>query len=232
MLAKTYTTTNQEKLEYLKSVDIFQDLTEAEIHELDQLTKMCMYSSGHLFYMPEDPGEILFILKKGRVQLYRVSPDGRKLVLATLMPGTIFGHMAMIGQRMHNTFAEAVDECRICIMSRADLEELVMYKPQVALRLLDAVGQRLVEVEQRFEDIAFRRMPARLSRLLLQLSEEHDSHILKGYTHQMLADTLGTYRETTTQTLNDFKGQGVIALGRKTIEILDPGALEGIAADS
>jgi CRP/FNR family transcriptional regulator, cyclic AMP receptor protein len=224
-------TVRNEKYHYLREVDIFQDLSDDEIHEISEMTRMCLYENNHIFYMPDDPGEILFILKHGRVQLYRISPDGRKLVFATLAPGAIFGHMGMIGQRMHNTFAEAVGKCKICIMNRQDVEELLLAKPVVALRILDAVGNRLIDAEQRFEDIAFRRMPARLARLILQLLEEQgQDNMLKGFTHQQLADMLGTYRETTTQTLNDFKQQGVILLGRKHIEVLDIAELEAIAA--
>lgn len=221
-----------EKFYHLREVDIFQDLSDQEVKEIGEMTRMCLYPSSHLFYMPDDPGEVLFILKQGRVQLYRISPDGRKLVFATLQAGAIFGHMGMIGQRMHNTFAEAVGDVKICIMNRADLEELLLAKPIVALRILESVGNRLVEAEQRFEDIAFRRMPARIARLLLQLVEEQGTDgVLKGYTHQQLADMLGTYRETITQTLNEFKQQGLIQLGRKKIEILDIKALTDITED-
>jgi len=229
--ARTIDDIQGEKFHYLREVDIFQDLTDSEIQEISAMTRMCLYSSNHIFYMPDDPGEILFILKQGRVQLYRISPDGRKLVFTTLQSGAIFGHMGMIGQRMHNTFAEAVGDCKICIMSRQDLEELLLAKPVVALRILDAVGNRLIETEQRFEDIAFRRMPARIARLILHLLESQGGgHMLKGFTHQQLADMLGTYRETTTQTLNDFKNDGVIRLGRKSIEVVDLDQLEAVAA--
>jgi CRP/FNR family cyclic AMP-dependent transcriptional regulator len=140
--------------------------------------------------------------------------------------------MGMLGQRMHNTFAESVGESKICIMNRQDVEQLLLAKPVVALRILEAVGNRLADAEQRFEDIAFRRMPARIARLILQLLDEHsETHVLKGFTHQQLADMLGTYRETTTQILNDLKGQGIIRLGRKTIEVLDLEQLELVAQD-
>lgn len=233
LLTKNHGTTPDEKYHYLREVDIFQDLTHQELIEVSDMTRMCLYPTNHIFYMPDDPGEVLFILKQGRVQLYRISPDGRKLVFATLQPGAIFGHMGMIGQRLHNTFAEAVGECKICIMSRSDLEDLLLAKPVVALRILDAVGNRLIEAEQRFEDIAFRRMPARIARLILQLVEEHgDGRVLKGYTHQHLADMLGTYRETTTQILNDLKQRGMIRLGRKTIEVLDYSKLSELGEES
>ena len=122
----------EEKFFYMREVDIFQDLSDAEVEAISEMTRMCMYSTNHIIYMQDDNGENLFILKKGRVQLYRISPDGRKLVFATLQPGAIFGHMGMIGQRLHNTFAESVGEVKLCIMNRPDIEELLLAKPVVA----------------------------------------------------------------------------------------------------
>ncbi len=70
---------------------------------------------------------------------------------------------------MHNTFAEAVDDCLICVMSRTDLERLILNKPQVALRILEITGKRLREAEERLENMAFKGIPARLASLLLRL---------------------------------------------------------------
>jgi CRP-like cAMP-binding protein len=64
-----------------------------------------------------------------------------------------------------------------------------------------------------------------LAALLLRLHEEQGDSI-GGYTHQDLAEAVGTYRETITQTLNDFKAKGLIEIGRKRIDILDPNGLE------
>jgi len=180
--------------------------------------------------MPEDSGEVLFLLKKGRVQLYRIAPNGKKLVVATLGPGSIFGEMSMVGQGMHNTFAEAIDECILCVMSRSDVERLVREKPDVAFRFVEAMGERLSQLETRLEDIAFKSIPARLASLLLQIDEEQGgSHVVTGYTHQDFSEMLGTYRETVTQTLNDFKAEGTIEIGRKKVTLLDIPALQEVS---
>ena len=218
-----------EKFGYLQMVDVFQDLTEAEIEEIDRATTMSACRKGKIFYMPEDTTEVLFLLKQGRVQLYRISPDGKKLVIATIGPGSIFGEMALIGQGMHNTFAESIEECVLCVMSRDDVEQLLMSKPMVALRIFEVMGRRLREAETRLEEIATKGIPARLASLLLQLAEEKGSDMIVGLTHQDLGEQIGTYRETTTQTLNSFKTQGLIEIGRKRITILDHEALERVA---
>jgi CRP/FNR family cyclic AMP-dependent transcriptional regulator len=220
----------QQKIEYLQMVDIFHGLSKAEMQEMDRTTTMSTCRKGRIFYQPEDTSEVLFILKKGRVQLYRISPGGKKLVVSTIGAGTIFGEMAIIGQRMHNTFAEAVENCLLCVMSRRDVERLILGKPSVALRIMDLMAKRLNEVETRLEDMAFKSIPARLALLLLRLREEQGDTIY-GYTHQDLADAVGTYRETTTQTLNEFKSQNLIDIGRKRIDILDPTGLELVTSE-
>jgi len=218
-----------DKLGYLSDIELFQDLSPKEMAELDRVTTITNVPKGRVFYQPEEMGEVLFIIKKGQVQLYRISPEGKKLVISTLGPGTLFGEMALLGQQMHNTFAEAVEDCQICVMSRTDLERLILNKPQVALRVLEVTGKRLREAETRLEDLAFKGIPARLASLLLRLSEERGTRTIVGLTHQNLAETVGTYRETATLVLNDLKAQGLIDIGRKRITILDPERLQAVA---
>lgn len=104
-------------------------------------------------------------------------------------------------------------------------------KPEVALRFMESLGTRLNEVEQQLESIAFKSIPARLASLLLRLADEAqgEGNLVKGYTHQDLGEMLGTYRETITQTLNDFKSEGLIEIGRKKIMLEDRDRLEELA---
>lgn len=220
-----------EKMRYLSELTVFQDLSPREMEELNRITTMSTMPKGRVFYRPEEPGEVLFILKEGRVQLYRISPEGKKLVITTLGPHTLFGEMALLGAKLHNTFAEAVEECLICVMSRTDLERLILSKPQVALRLLEITGPRLRAAEERLENMAFKGIPARLASLLLRLAGEQGSDTIVGMTHQDLAESVGTYRETATQVLNDLKADGLIDIGRKRITILDRPRLVDVAEE-
>jgi CRP-like cAMP-binding protein len=218
-----------EKIGYLRMVDIFQDLTEAEMEEVDRVTTMSTCRRGKILYMPEDTSEVLFLLKEGRIQLYRISPDGKKLVIATLGPGAVFGEMALIGQGMHNTFAEAVEDCLLYVMNRDEVERMLVTKPKVALRIFETLGKRLKEAEMRLEELAFKGIPARLASLLLQIAKDQGSETITGLTHQDLGEQIGTYRETTTQTLNAFKSEGLIDIGRKRIRIIDRDGLQAVA---
>jgi CRP-like cAMP-binding protein len=221
--------TPKNKAGFLSDMELFQDLSVRDMEEIDRITTISAVKKGKVFYRPEETGEVLFILKKGRVQLYRISPEGKKLVIASLGAGTLFGEMALLGQQMHNTFAEAAEDCQICVMSRKDLERLILSKPQIGLRVLDITGRRLRDAEERLETMTFKGIPARLASLLLRLAAERESNEVVGFTHQDLAESVGTYRETATQVLNDLKNQGLIEIGRKRIVILNPEGLMAIA---
>ena len=219
-----------QKGQYLSEVEIFQGLSDREMEDVMRVTTMTNVPKGRVFW-PSEMGEVLFILKKGKVQIYRLNLDGKKLVIATLGPGSIFGEMTLTGQRMYDAFVETVEDSLICIISRSDLERLITDKPQIALRLLDIMGRRLYEMEKRLEELAFKKIPARLAALLLRLREEQGD-LIRGYTHQDLADMVGTYRETITQVLNEMKAAGVIDIKRKSIQILDLEGLRELAESS
>ena len=220
----------ENKINFLSNIQVFRDLTPNELAAMDKQITMSTCESGRIFYTPNDSGEVLFLLKRGRVQLYRIAPNGKKLVVATLGPGAIFGEMSLVGQGMHNTFAQAVGECLLCVMGRSDVERIIRDKPDVAFRFVEALGSRLKYLESRLEDIAFRSIPARLSSLLLQLAvEQGHGTFIAGYTHQNLGEMLGTYRETVTQTLNEFKANGLIEIGRKRVILKDVPRLQLLA---
>ncbi|HLG18134.1 MAG TPA: Crp/Fnr family transcriptional regulator [Blastocatellia bacterium] len=217
-----------QKTAYLSAMRIFRDLSPNDMKMIVDSTVMTTATKGKMIYMPGETGEVLFLLKKGSVRLYRLSSEGRKLIVQTVGPMTFFGEMAVVGQNMQDLFAEAAEECLICVMSRPDVERLILSKPQVGLRILEEIGQRMHEVQERLGDTAFKGIPARVASLLLRLSNE-GAQPIKGITHQDLADTIGVYRETVTNALDSLQDQRIIQVKRKEVVILDAQKLQGVA---
>ncbi|MGH2531449.1 MAG: Crp/Fnr family transcriptional regulator [Thermomicrobiales bacterium] len=213
----------KEKLGHLLETEVFSPLTGEERTWLAESTTMVTCEKGRVFYTPDEPGEVVFILKRGRVELYRLAADGRKLVVATLGPHTIFGEMGLIGQKMYGCYAEAAEDCLICVLSRTDLQALVRRNPDVGLRLLAELGNRLQQREAELESLAFRGVPARLAALLLQEMDAYGT--VSGYSHQELAERLGAYRETVSQVLGRFRNERLVAVEPRRIRILDEAGL-------
>lgn len=219
-----------EKIAYLSAMTIFRDLSPEQIKMIEGATVMTTAPKGRIIYMPGETGEALFLLKRGSVHLYRLSSEGRKLIVQTVGPMTFFGQMASFGQSMQDVFAEAAEESLLCVMGRADLERLILSKPQVALRMLEEVGQRMHDAQERLGESAFKGIPARAASLLLRLSDGGAREI-SGMSHQDLADWLGVYRETITNTLDKLRNEGLIEISRKKIEILDVERLRAAAEE-
>jgi CRP-like cAMP-binding protein len=215
-----------DKLAYLSEVDIFQDLSPEEVAALGTRAPMKRVEAGTTLYSAEQPTEVLFILKEGRVRLYRLLADGRMLTTAVLEEGAIFGEMVLLGQNLQDSFAEAVTSCLLCLMSRNDVKTLLLGDPRIAFRIAETLGRRLIETEHRLLDVAFKRVPARLAALLVQHARRSPAsifthHLEVHYTHEELADLVGTHRETVTRVLNDFRARRLIELQRGTIVLLD-----------
>ncbi len=218
------------KVAYLSETDLFQDMDARDLEQLERGTAMTSCQRGTVFYTPGETGEVLFILKKGRVNLYRMTTEGKKLVTATVEPGTVFGEMSMIGQGMVDSFAEASEDCTLCVMSRTDVERLIREQPSVSLRLLQLLATRLDAAEERLADVAYKSVPARIATTLLRLSGDAGDAVK--LSHQDIADMVGTYRETATRILNELRAEGLIELKRMRIDIVDAGRLEDVAADA
>jgi CRP-like cAMP-binding protein len=215
------------KVDYLSETDLFQDMTARDLEQLERSTTMTTCSRGTVFYTPGETGEVLFILKQGRVSLYRMTAEGKKLVTATVEPGTVFGEMSLIGQGMVDSFAEAADDCTLCVMSRIDVEQLLRDHPSVSIRLLELLARRLDAAEERLADVAYKSVPARIAITLLRLSGDRGAPVR--LSHQDIADMVGTYRETATRILNEMRSEGLVELKRMLIEIVDRNGLEKLA---
>lgn len=230
----TVTRFEPEKSIYLKDIDILRDLTQDEIDAIGKRAPMQRVKPGTIFYSPEQSAEVLFILKEGRVRLYHLSPDGKELTTAILDAGTIFGEMAMMGQRLHESFAEAMSACVLCLMSREDVKVLLLSDPRIAARIAEILGNRLIETQRRLSDFAFKNIPQRLASVLLEHAQPPKRRIFSAtnaelevpYTHEAMGTMVGTHRETITKILNEFRGQGLIELKRGRVLILDREGLQ------
>jgi CRP-like cAMP-binding protein len=214
----------EQKREYLRKQEIFRDLSPEDMVTVEHQTEMFTCPKGRIVYSQEDEAEALFLLKRGRVQLYRLTPSGKRLELATIEPGTFFGEMPLLGESLRHAFAEAAEDSLICVMSRPDVERLIREKPAVALRMIEALSRRLALSEARLEELAYKSVAARIAAVLVRLGEGSDGQCV-AVTHQELGDMVGALRETVTKTLDAFRADGLVELSRGRIQLRDVAGL-------
>ncbi|MGH3737801.1 MAG: Crp/Fnr family transcriptional regulator [Micromonosporaceae bacterium] len=218
----------------MSEVDIFADLSAPEMDAIAAAAPMRTYAAGELLYSPHNPVHTLFILKRGRVRVFRIAGDGRALTTAIITPGTIFGEMVLLGQHMYDNYAEAIDEAVVCVMSREDVQRFLLSDPRIAARITTILGERLIEMERRLSDTVFKSVPQRVAGTLCTLARQQrlGRATQVRLTHEQLAALVGASRETTTKILNELSHQGLVTLGRGRITILDTAGLAAEAGDT
>ena len=225
----------EEQVRLLSMVDIFEPLSREELVEIGRRTPDIHLGQGEIFCAPEDRGERLFLLKEGRVQVYEVDSEGRELTLSVAEGGTILGEMALTGQRLKGVYLKALESSVVCALKRRDLERLILIKPEVGLRLVRYLSERLRETEIRLAEFAHKDVSARLASQLLRLVESEGVVTGEGYriptryTHEQLATIIGSRRAPVTRAFSKLREEGVVELENRHIYVLDLEALERAA---
>ena len=231
-----------EQVELLSGVDIFEGFSKEEVREIlrDLLRRNAEINlqAGEVFYAPREPDGKLFILKQGRVRIYKME-GSREFTLEMVDAGTIFGEVAFTPHRLRDAYAEAMEPSILLAMERADVEHLIQEKPLVGLRMIRLLSERLHYYETRMEDVILKGVPARLASLILFLIESEgesegvqvpgEIRIPTRYTHEHLGTMIGANREAVTRAFGRLQDDGAIQLRRRIIYVSDVEALERAA---
>lgn len=225
-----------EKIGLLSEVALFAGLSEADMQAIGHATTMTHCSRGQQIMAPDDPPDRIHIIKKGRVRVYRMSPEGKQLTLDIYEKGTILGDMDLLGQDpLPEAYAEALDDGVVCTITPDELKRLIERYPSVGLNIIRHLSGRLQSAERELEAMAYQRVDQRLARKLLDLGQRFGISTARGtliqarLTQQELAEMIGTTRETLAHTLGDFRRSGLLEASRHNVVIRDAERLADIA---
>jgi CRP-like cAMP-binding protein len=215
---------------YRDSPDLTQALTalRAEDPAFNKVVCIRHLDRGSVVATSDDLADKMYVLMSGKVNMVCTNNEGRRLVIASLEPGAIFGEGALDNPGDPSVFVEAVEPVSVWVIPAGEARSLTMQYPILGWGLLQTYGRRLMQVENSLEDVAYKKLPERLAALLLEMGGYQDGEI-RGISHQALADHLGTYRETVSAILRDFKRQQLVELGYRRINIVDSETLKEVA---
>jgi CRP-like cAMP-binding protein len=217
-------------------VDVLEPLSGQEIEDLAGQLSYVHLEKGELFYGPEDQTEKLFLLQKGKVRMFRTTPDGREFTLAVVESGTVFGEMALTVQQLEGAYAQAMEASDAAYMLHQHLERLVLEKPEVGLKIMQVLSERLRRYETRLEDVAMKDVHSRLASIIVLLTESEGVRTGTGYripshyTHERLGTMIGTKRAAVTRAFGVLQDEGVVELRRRLIYVTDIEGLKRAAA--
>jgi len=216
-------------VELLARVPAFATLERSDLERIAQVAVPRQFAPGQAVFREGDASDTCYIVREGRARATHEHGDGRTITLATFGPGDIFGELAMFEDERRSATVEAIEPTSVVAVLGPDMRALMREHPEIATRLVIALGRRLREANQRLSRQSFQTVQSRVAAVLSELvaqkgSESHE--VLVTATQADLAQLAGSSRESASRFLAVLERAGVISQGRGRLVVHDPEALK------
>ena len=211
-------------------VPVFAGLSADDQRRVEALARPTRLKPGETAYSAGDPRSQLMVLHTGRLKVFRLSPDGSEQIVRVLGPGDFTGEGAVLSGQRPEDHAVALDESRLCVFRHEDLEALIRAHPEIGLRMLAVVSERLSDAEHRLHSLTSRDVESRLAEYLLGLPGTWRAGVFAvtlPLAKKDVASLLDTTPESFSRALRGLAEQGLIALGAgRSVTIAEPDRLQ------
>lgn len=222
------------RLKIIGRLPFFKHLPAQSIAEINALFHDRSFPAAQPIYFEGDAAQYLYLIAMGRVRLVRNTSAGREVVLDILHGGEYFGNLKALGADAYGEAAVTQTDCCILQISTDDFEGILQRYPDVALKVLGAVGRRLEESRELIQQLSTytveQRLASALLRLATRLGEAQDEDVLiqLPLSRQDLAAMTGATVESVSRIMSRFGRQALIRSGRKWVAVADRKGLEGL----
>jgi CRP/FNR family transcriptional regulator len=219
-----------ETSDLLARTEVFGGLEERELREVAQVAVPRRWERGEVIFREGDEGDTCYLIREGAVILTRDHQD-RTIALAELRAGGMFGELAMFRHELRSATAEAVEATSAVALLAPDVERLVRTNPDIALKLLAALSERVQRTNERLLQQSFQTVAGRVAGALLsqvvarQADGAPESDVLVQATQAEIANLAGTSRESASRFLATLEREGVVSLGRGKVTVHEPARL-------
>ncbi len=212
---------------YLKDCDLFTFVNDVEVRRLESLSRTRSFKRNERIYLPDDLADAVLLVVKGRVKIYHVTPDGKQSILNFIDAGELFGELSLFGSEDRQEFAEAIENTTVVLIPKTAMLSLMSSHSHLCVGITKLIGVRRQRIERRLRNLLFRSNRERVIHLLIEMAEKYGTHSVDGLelgiklSHQEMASTIGSTRETVTVMLGQLQTEGVIKIARRRITITD-----------
>lgn len=216
----------------MRGSNYFCNLKEENLRIFESFKITNSYSKGSTLYMQGQNSNGVYILCQGRVKLSTCSKDGKVIILHVAEPGEILGLSSAVANTVHLATAEVIEPCQVNFVKTEDFLLFLKQNPEACLSAVKQLGQKYQTAYFQICSLGLSNSVAdRLASLFLTWCKEtchgHDPvHLKISYTHEEIAQMIGTSRETVTRLLKDFKERKLISLKGSDLIIHDKRMLE------
>jgi CRP-like cAMP-binding protein len=213
-----------DKLGFMRRLNLFEQMGEAEVEQISRELKM-RHCRAHQTVFEGSPDRV-YLLKAGRVRIYRLTPDGEDVTTDMLEPGHLFGLSALFGSSSEDLSAEALEDSYVCEAGAQDFLGILAHHPLMMARVMMAMAKQMFRLERTIESLAREPVDSRLARLLIELSGSGqrlpEGSLLQAITRDDMAKICVTTRESVSRTLSDWSRDGIVELRGRRVLIPDP----------
>jgi CRP/FNR family transcriptional regulator len=209
----------------LKLYPVLQAMPPAQLEQLLSQARPLALAAGTVVFDERRPCQGFPMLLSGSIKVVKSAASGRELQLYRVEPGEscILTSSCLLGNAAYSARGVAERDLELLVLPPAVFQRLLETHEPFRKFVFSLFSERLAELMQLVEEVAFRKLDQRLAALLLSRGRRIQT------THQALADELGSVREIISRLLKSFAGQGLVALSREQVEVLDPAGLKRIA---
>jgi CRP/FNR family transcriptional regulator len=221
-----------EMIEYIAGLSLFEGLPLEQHRELALIVREQSLDRGELIFSEGDEGNGFYVVRDGRVKVFKLSPEGKEQILHIFGPGDPFGEVAAFAGQHFPAYAEALEASRVLFFPKTALADLIARNPSVAMSMLAVLSIRLRRFANLIEDLSLKEVPGRLAAYLLYLSQRSDqsTDLVLDITKGQLASLLGTIPETLSRILAKMVKQELIAVDGPHITLLNLERLQELAS--
>ncbi len=188
------------------------------------------YAAGESVFEAGEPADRFFLVVRGRVKVFRISPRGGEQILHVFGPGVPFGEAAMWAGGCFPAYAQALEPAALFILPRAALRSAFAANPDLAIGMMAGLSQKLRGFVQLVDDLSLKEVPARLASALLDEAKRAGADRFRlRRTKAELAASLGTIPETLSRGLRKLQDAGVLSVRGPEISVLKPAELRKLA---
>ncbi len=220
---------SEETIALLRRVPVFSALSVDELERVARVAMQRRFEAGEVVFKEGDEGSTCYIVRSGRARAIREHPDGRSITLAHFGPGDIFGEMAMLDDERRSATVETTEGTQAIAILSTDMHRLLREYPDISIKLIAALGQRLRETNERLARQSFQTVQSRVAAALSQLvtaARRADGDVVVTANQAELAQLAGSSRESASRFLAVLERAGIITQGRGRLTVHDQEALE------
>jgi len=223
--------TSEETITLLNQVPVFSDLGEEDLARVALVAVPRRFGIGEAVFHEGDQSDTCYIVRSGHARAIREHSDGRTITLATFGPGDIFGELALFDDERRSATVESLEDTEAVAILGGDMRRLLREHPDIAVKLLAALGRRLRETNERLTRQSFQTVQSRVASVLAELVAAARSEgaaegdVLISATQTDLAQLAGSSRESASRFLAVLERAGIITQGRGKLTVHEPDAL-------